>query len=65
MTALLCIDTASLRVRRYMPQVHAGVRKAHCTHEYTIERPQTEETVLALNNLRALKFSMAVPREVA
>lgn len=39
MTALLAIDTATRRVRRYISQVHAGVRKVYATHELNIQPP--------------------------
>lgn len=56
MTALLCIDTATRLVRRYTPQVHAGVRRARCTHEYLIEQPQEDTLPQMLERFRSNTF---------
>ena len=52
MTALVLIDTATRKVRRYVPQVHAGVRRARCTHESEIIPPQEATLPRALDQFR-------------
>ena len=52
MIALCCVDTKTLTFRRYVLQVHAGVRRAVSTHEFAIERPQQDNLPLVINQIR-------------
>lgn len=52
MTALCCVDTETRRLRRYILQVHAGMRRAVGTHEYNIIAPQEDTLVEEINRLR-------------
>lgn len=56
--AFLCIETATMRCRRYIQiEVAANVRVLRCTDEVQIEIPLSENIDFLLENFRAERMA--------